>query len=177
MLDEQADAELRGIVRTGQIIVLACGGGVLMFAAYVLLAAQPRANAGSNLISWVSVALAVAGVFAALLIGAIVAGSGLRRIADGTWASGRSQTPAPETDAGRVAAVYQTRAIIRVAFFEGPSFLGLFAYMTEGHLAGLIVAAVMLVGLLSQFPTPGRVAAWVETQLRWIEDTRQLRRS
>ena len=175
MLDERADAELRGIVRTGQIIVLACGGGVLMFAAYILLAAA-ACQRGQQFDQLGIRRLGGGWRFPGPADRGAVMGSGLRRIADGTWASARSQTPARDGRRPSRCGLPDPRDRPR-AFFEGPSFLGLFAYMTEGHLAGLIVAAVMLVGLSGQFPTPGRVAAWVETHLRWIEDTRQLGRS
>ena len=65
------------------------------------------------------------------------------------------------------------KMIIGAAFLEGPAFLALIAYMIEGHVVSLAIAAVMLLGLMAHFPTVGRVETWVEHQLGRVEYERQ----
>jgi hypothetical protein len=42
--------------------------------------------------------------------------------------------------------------------------------MMEGHVAGLIVAVVMLIGIAVHMPLGDRLSSWVQTQLRTIEE-------
>jgi hypothetical protein len=85
---------------------------------------------------------------------------------------GNKQGPAPETDAGRLAAVYLSKTIVGAAVLEGVSFLALWAYMLERHSATLVAAGVLLGGLLCCFPTTGGLSDWIEQQLRRMEEER-----
>jgi hypothetical protein len=160
MLDEQQTAELRPIVRTMQIIVgvLALGVVNFMVIAVVIIASQQgAANAvrgDTPIITYAALAAAVTAIFAAFLVPNLFAG-GLRK----------SFANAPEKNEIRSAAqIYQTLLIIRCALLEGAAFFCLVSYMLERQTITLAASLMLLVFLLTQFPTLSRVEAWVENE-------------
>lgn len=173
MSDENTVKQLGAQVRTMQMMVFALCTGVLSFGGYVLFAGGNEQPAQSNTLTTAAICFSVLGGVFALAVPALIAASQHKKIADGTWKPTNRQSPAPPDDVGKLLATYQLKIIIRAAFFEGPSFLALLAYMTEGHLVNLGLAAVMLIGLLAQFPTVGRAERWLEVQLERIEERRQ----
>ena len=144
-----------------------------MFGGFVLFGGQEAEPVQSNTLTLAAICFSVLCGAIALVVPAIIAASQRKKIANGTWQPANRQIPVPDTDAGKLVAIYQLKIIISAAFFEGPAFLALFAYMSEGKLINLGMAGVMLLGLMSQFPTVGRVEAWVEQQLCRVEEQRQ----
>jgi hypothetical protein len=172
MLDEKSRTEVTGSVRIGQIIIASLAMGVTMFGGFVLLS-RGAGEPGAGMLTTVALGAAAASIVLSLLLSHFTARSGIRRVAAGTWQPTNKQGPAPETDAGRLAAVFQTKTIIGAAALEGMCFLSLFAYMQEHHYSTLLAAAVLFCGLLAHFPTTGRVTDWIEQQLRRIDEERQ----
>jgi hypothetical protein len=82
----------------------------------------------------------------------------------------------PDSDAGKLVMVYQTKMIVAAALLEGGCFLALYAYMTERQWPSLTMAAFLLLCMLAHFPTLDRVEAWIDEQLRRVEEQRQLSR-
>ena len=165
MLDEKSRQQIAPAVRTAQIILGALAAGVLTFAVLVLVVfkGEPQAN---NTLTTVAVAFGVVDLVLSFLVPSLVAANARRRIADGTWQASQNQGPLPDTDAGKLAMVYQTKMIIGAALLEGGCFLALYAYMSEGHWPGLTVAALLLICLLAHFPTSDRMETWIDEQLR-----------
>jgi hypothetical protein len=60
--------------------------------------------------------------------------------------------------------VYQVRLIARLALLEGPTFFFLIAYLLEGLPISLAGAGVLLLGMLSIFPTRSGVENWITSQ-------------
>jgi hypothetical protein len=60
-------------------------------------------------------------------------------------------------------AVYQIQLIIRLAQLEGAAFFGATAYLSEGSPLSLGASLLLIVLMLSQFPTTGRVERWVQS--------------
>ena len=75
---------------------------------------------------------------------------------------------------GRLLAAYQAATLLRVAILEGPSFYAVVLYMLHGSPLYAGVAAVLVVLIFLHFPSPSRIAAWVERQQRLIDDDRLL---
>jgi hypothetical protein len=172
MLDEKARSEVMGIVRTSQIIVLTLVAGVTVFGGFVWQsrgAGQPAAGVLTPL----ALGAALVGIPLSLLLAQFVARSGVRSVAAGTWKTANPQGPAPATDAGRLAGVYQTKTIAGAAILEGVGFLTLFAYMQERQTTTLVAAGVLLGGLLCYCPTAGRLSDWVDRQLRRMKEERE----
>jgi hypothetical protein len=61
-------------------------------------------------------------------------------------------------------ALYQTRMIIGMALLEGAAFYQGIAYYLEGQPLALGLGCLLLLGLIVQFPTRGRVERWLENQ-------------
>jgi hypothetical protein len=56
---------------------------------------------------------------------------------------------------------------------EGGCFMALVAYMIERQTVSLGAAAVLLAGLILHFPTRGRVEAWMDDELRRVNELRK----
>jgi len=76
-------------------------------------------------------------------------------------------------DVTRLLGLKQANMIISMALLEGPAFCGLVAFLVEQQPAVLAVPAVVLTGILMQFPTENGVRDWTERQGRRIEELRQ----
>ncbi len=175
--------DLGPLVRTSQIIVGAMIFGCLTLAVIAVVMGGQFGQAGGGpqkLITYLAIGFAVVAVLARAVVGSVVASSGCRRVAEGTW---KPNVPANSSyadafarlgDAGKLFGVYQTRLIITAALLEGPAFFLLIAYMLEGSVESLVAAGLMILGLVLQFPTVGRVEAWIDSQLKIVEQQRAL---
>ena len=174
--DPISDDNFDASVRTVQILNGAMFAGVLMFLLIVifvrssgkdgLLSGKPLSLAAP--VPLVGVVMAIICPLLASVVPGLVVRNARRAIASGTWKppQGNSQPgPAPASDAGRFLAVYTTQRIIALALLEAAAFFNLVAFMIEGQALSLVLAAVLLGCLLIGFPTPGRVAQWVDNQL------------
>ncbi|HVX60236.1 MAG TPA: hypothetical protein VHC19_06540, partial [Pirellulales bacterium] len=63
---------------------------------------------------------------------------------------------------------------IAVAILEGAAFFLVVAYQLERNPLALAVAIPLIIVIAAHFPTPARVAEWVERQLRRLDEDRQL---
>lgn len=158
-----------------QIIQAALAFGVLSFAAVTLAVVRPPTQ-GNTELPPVALALMGAAIVTAsmrFVVPRVIAGQGLRQIAEGTWRT-PDGTPEPSTDEGRLAAVHRTQTIVGSALLEGSAFTALFGYLTSGSIWLLIVPLLALCGLMFDFPTAGKVAAWCDTQAKAVRELRQL---
>jgi len=135
--------KLMANVRVMQIITLAMAMGVLMFGLTVLLVMRPEEADQEPFIAYLGFGLAIPAAIASFVVPRIIT---------------NSQSPTTET--------YQTGLIIGLALLEGAAFLNIMAYMIEGTIYSLGVAAVLLVLLLARFPTVVGVSDWIEQRTR-----------
>ena len=84
-----------------------------------------------------------------------------------------STSPAPtsgeRSDAARpqltgLPAAFLTQLIVGAAMNEGAAFFALVAYLIEKNPIALGLAVVLIAGVISRFPTTGRVERWIEQQ-------------
>jgi hypothetical protein len=66
-------------------------------------------------------------------------------------------------DSSRLA-LYQTRMIIGMALLEGAAFYQGIAYYVEGQPLALGLGCLLLLGLIIQFPTRGRIERWLANE-------------
>jgi hypothetical protein len=174
------DGDLRGRIRVMQIIAAAMLVGVLFFLGFVLFQVHVQ-NRGPNQtppgqLPWISLlAVAMLAIQAplALALPTIQARTAVRQIGAGTWRPQPGRDPsAYASDAGKLMAVRQTSMIIALALLEGVAFLGCIAYLLEAQPLALAVVAVCVVLMLLNFPTRGRVEAWLERQTAALEEMR-----
>lgn len=105
--------------------------------------------------------LVVCGTASTIIPRAIVAKQ-LKAIAESGGPPAKKDGEAREAYLKQLLSAFTTQHVVRAALVEGPAFMGLFAYMQEGHFAALVVPAVSIAILFSTFPTPARVTSWIE---------------
>jgi hypothetical protein len=150
---------------TMRIIVGALTAGVVVFA---LIAIVTRALGSMPLppalpiISVVAAALGVMTLVARMVMLPAVTNAGRRQLLG-----------AKDVTTDQLLTVYQTRMIIGAALMEGPAFLFLMAYLTEGIpwalVGGLLFGALMA---FMNFPTRERVDSWLALQRELLEQER-----
>jgi len=173
MLNDDERELLKPLVRTMQIIVGALAIGIVNFlvvALWIVLSSNDPA-ADPPLLTYVAMGTAVLAFAASALVATFIAGPLKQQVAN-----------AQAFDSGGVrdfrtyAGVYQTLLIIRCAILEGAAFFCLVSFMVEHQNAGLVVATILLLAILVQFPTMPRLESWIETELLAAEQMRQLGR-
>jgi hypothetical protein len=109
-------------------------------------------------VGYAVLALILRGVAPDLLIGLILAkGSNA-----GTQSTDQHrQSTLPDSSFHRL---YVTRSIICAALVEGAALLATLAYLIDGHILGLIVAAVLVGILAAHLPTKARINDWIARQ-------------
>jgi hypothetical protein len=169
MLTDTQREYLANAIRPMQIIVTAMGSGAIMFLVVAIVVAKPAA--AQPLIAYMAVAFAVAAFAAWLVVPGVIANKACQAIAAGHTPSAAVQANVSH-DADvvtQLAGVFQTRLIIASALLEGAAFFNLVAYLLEGQYLSLGIASVLILLILSQFPTRGRLSVWVSHQMENIE--------
>ena len=72
----------------------------------------------------------------------------------------QSNQPLPDTDEGKLLAVYQSKTILGAAILEGGAFANLVAYLLEGQVYSIVLAVLFMLGILrrlSHVPQSARV--------------------
>ena len=176
MIDEKIKQQIAGVVRTSQIIVASLVMGVVTFAVVVVFFISGGPALKGNLLTLLAAVFALAAMVLGFVIPQVITAANRRKIAAGTWSSSPNQGPMPDSDASKLALTYPAKMIVGAALFEGGCFFALTVYMIERQPLSLAAAAVLLLCLLAHFPTLGRVEAWIEEQLRRVEDERRFSR-
>jgi hypothetical protein len=190
---------IQPITRTCQIIVGALIMGVVFFLAITMFLVSPAMNpapvpAGGEaggaallgpagpelpLITYIAVALSVAGLVLSFIVPNIFVTNARRQIAKGTWTPPATRDPSPPAriypagDTGKLAMLYQTQLIIGSALCEGMAFFATIAYLLERNPMALVTAIVLIGGLIARFPTADRVNAWLDQQQSKLQIERQ----
>jgi hypothetical protein len=166
MTTDQED--IRRIVLTSRVIVLALATGVFFFGAIVVTLQAPDLQAPLNLLTIMALAFAGGAIAMRVVLPSILVAAQVRQIGEQPGDASR--------DASKLALAFQAKTIFACALLEGAAFFALVALMIEHHVASLIVAAVLLAGILSHLPTVGGINDWIEHQQRRIDEHRTLTR-
>jgi hypothetical protein len=190
---------LEPIIRNCQIIVSAMIMGVVAFLVIVLFlvptainpgpapaaggpgapALPPLAGPGVPLITYIAVAMGIAGLVLSFIIPGIYVAKARREIAKGIWTPTATSEPAqtaklyPAGDTGKLAVVYQIQLIIGLALCEGMAFFAGIAFMLERNSLALGMALILLASLAIRIPTRDRVNAWIDQQQSKLQTERQ----
>jgi len=182
MLTDPERDHVRSVARTVQIIVGAMGVGVATFFGIAILLVQQNAQfarAGSRGLTYASIAVALLAAVAYVVVPRLIAERMRQAIIDGRsddWGIVKNMPSADKLgDLVPIMVVYQTRMIVGIALLEGAAFLACIAYLFEHQRITIIIAAALLVGILSQLPTFARVESWAEDELVETGQLRQLR--
>jgi len=168
-------------LRIMQIIASALLLGVVIFLAIALVIVSNQANgpgiapAGNlPMISVAAVILLAVQAPLAFIVPSLQTRTALRQIASGTWQlpPGANAT-AFSTDAVKLLAVRQTTMVVSLALLESAAFLGGIAYLLEAQPFALGVVLVVILLMVMNFPTEGRVRGWLEWQTDQLAELRQ----
>src|SRR5262245_49156184 len=89
----------------------------------------------------------------------------IQQIAAGTWRPPAESDPkAFEGDTAKLLVTRLTVMIVSLALLEGPALFACIAFLLEARPYVFAVVALSLAGMLLQFPTEGRVRAWLSQQ-------------
>ena len=77
-------------------------------------------------------------------------------------ASDPTQAVDPELAERQLLLVFINSHVIALALLEGAAFLNLMAYMLEGKALSLVLAVLLLGRLISSFPMPEKLEAWLD---------------
>lgn len=177
MLSESQSNQLTPLLRTMRIIVGALALGILNFLLVDVFVLQPQAQASvaaQPILTYFAVGAAALAVVASFIVPIVLAGPLRRSLPDLSTAS-KTAGAIGDVSVMPLAQVYQTALIIRCAIIEGAAFFCLIAHVIERQTITLAAAGVLLLVLLTQFPTRSRVEAWIESELEMAELRRQLR--
>lgn len=72
-----------------------------------------------------------------------------------------------------LALYYQQRSIVAAALLEGVAFFGAMIFYMDGSVVGLGAALLLAAWIFASTPTARRIAEWVETQKRIVEEEQQ----
>jgi hypothetical protein len=179
------DEILRPMVRTQQIIVgsLLTGCTVFLGVVLVLLFSGIWAPAPAQFpaLEMVLTMLAGGALVARVVAPTTLTAAARKRMIAGTWTAGPNAMMYPRTqatldefgDQARLAVVHQTKTIIASAILEGVVFFALIIVLLEGSMYALGVALIFMALIAAEFPTMSRVQAWIDAQLRLIDEQRQ----
>ncbi len=167
-------------VKVMQIIVGSLMMGVLVFMVLSVTVLgdafqldQPKAPEQNNveaqeaseelpIISYLGYAFGLSALGAFSLLGPIVRSNAIKSV------------PSPlDENLDKTLNAYQTGLIVSAAVCEGGAFFNLVAYMLEQQPGNLAAAFVLLIAMAILFPTPSRVANWIEdvTRLRHEQES------
>ena len=174
------ETQFRNVLLTTRIIVAALAAGSLAFLVMAVVLSQHDAKGapaqqGLLPISLVALAMLVPMLGARLVVPGLIVAQGRRKIvaqarealagAKGGRAVERRQleTALRPQD---FYPLFQARTIVAGALLEGATFLLLAAHLVERSPWTLAAATALIVGILLHMPITGRVAAWLDEQMR-----------
>jgi hypothetical protein len=169
----ESPSDVDGITRVCQILVAALCLGIVSFGVVAIqqgLAGEPD---DARLFTLIACGTSVAAILGAMILPRMIVATHRRQLARNAGPLTSNET-SESSERAQLAAIYQTKTIIGAALFEGAAFMSLFAFLAESQPIALAAAAVMLVGVISCFPTRGRIANWLDHQFRLLTEERQL---
>ena len=167
MEDSPRDPAFTSHVRTMQIVVAAMAAGALFYGVMSVVISSSVADPNAEpLLSLISLGAAMVSIATWLIVPQVVANQALRGLA------------VRETNVSTEAllSVLQNRLILGSAILEGAAFFVLLAYMLDGRLWSLAVAAVLVVCIIAGFPTRDGAEQWIARQRRAIDEKSSLGR-
>ena len=156
--------------------------GALMFMAVVIflvLQNPPAAVPETPIITYAAYGLSAFSGIASLVVPNLISNRARQSLIAGgvsNWGLVKDLPNAAELgDVAPLAAIYQTRTITSAALVQGAVFLACVAYLLEHQRPVLIVAGVLLLMIISKFPTVSGLESSIESDAATVQLMRQLR--
>jgi hypothetical protein len=169
-------------VLTMQIIAAALVAAVVILGSVSLVMVNNNGPLGPApapgalpIISVVALAMLATCVPLSLIVPNTILRGAVQRIAAGTWKAPEGVDAAQfASDEAKLLAARQTTMIVGNALLEGAGTIACVAYMLEGQTFALTTAAVVVLFMVFQFPTQGRIREWLERHVALVTELRQL---
>ena len=175
MLHFTDDLSFTARVRVMRVLAVALLTGVLLFMGVIVW--QPPVQVAQpvlGMLSMLAMLVLATQLPLAFAIPRLIAATAARQMAINPQLRGaESDENLRLAEALALLGRYQIAMIVGFSLLEACAFLGLIAYMQEGHLSGLIVAGVALAGMALQFPSRYKVTRWVENRQQQANEIRQ----
>ena len=169
-------SDIRQCVRTCQTIVFAIVFGAITVLGILIFMQQ----SGGEPVNWElePMAMLVVGFAAAGLIASFVvphvhltqrtrdAAQFLSNQSQDRIDSARALDSELEPKEQEMLSEYQTSLILGLALLEGPLILGAVFFLTSGNLLCVAPALILVMAMLTKFPTVGRVSEWLQSTIR-----------
>ena len=175
MYEPDQDRQLFVRLRIMRILVLAMALGVFIFlviAGIVRHQAADQPAVDMPMITFFALGFGGLQLVLQAVIPGLIATNLRRQLAAGKWPPARMGQAVPADDFGKLCLLYQTRLIIGAALAEGAALFLVMAYLIEGQLVALAGAAVMLVLVLTRFPTRPGLEGWLSDQQELLRQER-----
>ena len=140
--DSAPDIDVSAAIRTMQIINGALIAGVAVFALVML----GPADGELEMLGMIATAFA----FVTTIVSFVLPGF-----------LGDSRTLVTD---GELLGLYQVRLIVGLALLEGAAFFNILVFSMEHHWASLMVGGILILLLLSRWPTRSKIESWIRTQ-------------
>ncbi|MCA9093594.1 MAG: hypothetical protein KDA68_08920 [Planctomycetaceae bacterium] len=155
--------EGRGLLMASRILVFALAMGVVVFggvaAGVVFMGPKDAADVGLPIVSYVMAALAVITLMMSFVIPAVVVAQMRRQVGE----------LSPEKRPVALMPAFQTKTLLGCASCEGGAFGNLIAFISEQQIWTFGIAGVLLLVILSRFPTEAGIENFVQRELEMIE--------
>jgi hypothetical protein len=169
MADTSWSDELTTSVRTLQIVVAAMSFGCVAFLAVVLIAGGNPPPSSTPVLSYIAAGFAALQVVVRLLAPGIIVAQGRKKILQET-AAGAPMDAWPS----KLTQLMMTKTIVAAAILEGAALFLLIACLVEKSPWVLAIAIALLVGIALNWPTQSSAQAWIDGQLRRLEEEQPL---
>lgn len=159
------------VMLTAPLIKAALAAGVLVCAGIALLLANEPDEESQLLVTWIMAGAGIAALAGRLVIPGVLVTKGRSNIAASEGDAGSVPEELPPFEA-QLAMLFQTQMIVGSALLEGGAFANLAAYFIESQPVSLVIAGLLWVALLLDFPTRASISAWIDRQQRLVRDER-----
>ena len=186
-MSENWQDDVTPVLRHLQLVVGGLTLGAVVFLAIAFFAAGEAGGGRVSAITYVALLLAAVEIPASSIYFSVTLARNRRIIARNEWAGGNARALGPlhpfsaefRLRTGDAGALWETLSASRMAaaaMLEGAAFLLISAYIVDRSPWSLYAVAVVVAVMLAvNFPTRSRLVHWTETQLRLLDEERQLR--
>jgi len=126
------------------------------------------------ILSLIAVVVFSSNLLFSLLLPNIIARQAVQNIVAGKWQGrARNTLRPPSTIAEYLHTIQQSKMIVAFALLEGAGFLAGIAYLLEGRVFTLCIVIVVILVMLSIFPTAQKCRDWMTKRAEQIERLRK----
>ena len=166
MLSNDQIEALRPRINQFRIVLAALIGGVAVLGAVVLLIGNGSFPTNFSTLSLVFLGVSVVIVTQAFIIPGIVRNSTMATLTKDPDPDADLSKPSHDAFASQQLGVWFTSTLISVAMLESAALINLVGTYIEKNNWHLVAAGVILVLMLSRFPSEDRVISWIEARIR-----------